>query len=85
MPQALTAIETVVGPLRVITPTQCVMKRLAAFMHWNDRQCYDQAIWVAQSQVIDWEGLEGWAANEGMPEEKWLVFCQTANRPGLNL
>lgn len=71
------AIKTVVGPLRVITPTHCVMDRLAAFVHWNDRQCYDQAIWVAQSQVIDWKELEGWAANEGMSEEKWLVFCQT--------
>ena len=78
------AIETVVGPLRVITPTQCVMDRLAAFVHWDDRQCYDQAIWVAQSQVIDWADLETWAANEGMPEEKWLVFCQGANRPDLN-
>jgi hypothetical protein len=65
------AIETVVGPLRVITPAHCVMDRLAAFVHWNDRQCYDQAIWVAQSHVIDWEDLEGWSANEGMPEEKW--------------
>jgi hypothetical protein len=60
------------------------MDRLAAFVHWKDRQCYGQAIWVAQSQVIDWEDLEGWAANEGMSEEKWLVFFQTANRADLN-
>jgi hypothetical protein len=75
------AIETVVGPLRVITPTPCVMDRLAAFVHWNDRQCYDKAIWVAQSQAIDWEELEGWVASGWMSEEKWLVFYQTANRP----
>lgn len=28
-------IETAVGPLRVITPTYCVMDRLAAFLHWR--------------------------------------------------
>ena len=82
---AIEAIETVVGPLRVITPTHCAMDRLAAFLHWSDRQSYDQAIWVAQSQVIDWEDLETWAASEGMPEEKWQVFCQTANRPDTSL
>lgn len=53
------------------------MDRLAAFVHWDDRQCYYQAIWVAQSQVIDWADLETSAANEGMPEGKYLVFCKT--------
>ena len=37
----LKAIETPFGPLRVITPTLCVMDRLAAFVHWRDRQCYE--------------------------------------------
>lgn len=74
------AIETPVGPLRVITPTYSVMDRLAAFLHWRDRQCYDQAIWVAQSQVIDWAELETWAANEGMPEHEWQMFLQTAKQ-----
>lgn len=78
------AIDTVVGPLRVITPTHCVMDRLAAFVHWKDRQCYDQAVWVAQSQVIDWDDLDLWAANEGMPEHEWLQFCQQANRQDPN-
>jgi hypothetical protein len=27
------AVETLAGPLRVITPTHCVMDRLAAFVH----------------------------------------------------
>lgn len=74
------AINTAVGPLRVITPTYCVMDRLAAFLHWRDRQCYDQAIWVAQSQFIDWLELKTWAANEGMPAHEWQMFLQTAQQ-----
>jgi hypothetical protein len=31
------------------------MDHLAAFVHWNDRQCYGQAICVVQSQIIDWK------------------------------
>jgi hypothetical protein len=53
------------------------MDRLAAFVHWRDRQCYDQAVWVAHSQVIDWAELETWATNEGMPEDEWLIFWES--------
>lgn len=74
------AIDTAVGPLRVITPTYCVMDRLAAFVHWRDRQCYDQAVWVAQTQVIDWAELETWATNEGMPEDEWLIFWESVKQ-----
>lgn len=55
---ALEAISTPFGPLRVITPTLCVMDRLAAYLHWKDRQCYDQATWVAQNHSINWEEVK---------------------------
>ena len=76
----LKAIDTPFGPLRVITPTLCVMDRLAAFVHWRDRQCYEQARWVAQSQAIEWTEIERWAANEGMSKDEWLQFCQVVDR-----
>lgn len=76
----LEAIETPFGPLRVITPTLCVMDRLAAFIHWRDRQCYEQATWVAQSQEVDWAEIGRWAVDEGMDEDEWQQFFQTANR-----
>jgi hypothetical protein len=41
-------LETVWGPLRFITPTLCVMDRLAAFWHWKDRQSWDQAVMVVR-------------------------------------
>lgn len=58
-------LETPWGPLRVITPTQCVMDRLAAFWHWNDRQSWDQAVMVAAHQLIDFDELAAYAAAEG--------------------
>lgn len=74
----LEAIDTPFGPLRVITPTLCVMDRLAAFIHWRDRQCYEQATWVAQNHEVDWPEIESWAASEGMPSDEWEQFLQTA-------
>ena len=53
------------GSLRVITPTMCVMDRLAAFWHWNDRQSWDQALMVARRHDLDYEDLIAYAKDEG--------------------
>jgi hypothetical protein len=58
-------LQTPWGPLRVITPTQCVMDRLAAFWHWRDRQSWDQAVMVAAHQTVDYDELVAYAASEG--------------------
>lgn len=58
-------IETQWGPLRVITATQCVMDRLAAFWHWHDRQSWDQAVLVVSHQTVDFDELAAYAASEG--------------------
>jgi hypothetical protein len=59
-------LQTAFGPLRVITPTQSIMDRLAAYVHWSDRQALDQAIIVARRQRIDWDALEEWARREAV-------------------
>lgn len=59
-------LKTRYGPLCIVTPTQSVMDRLAAYVHWNDRQAFDQAIMVARRNEIDWQGLEEWAQREGV-------------------
>ena len=56
------------------------MDRLAAFIHWRDRQCYEQATCVAQNHEIEWPEIGLWAADEGMAEDEWEQFFQTANR-----
>jgi hypothetical protein len=57
-------METKYGSLRIITPTQCLMDRLAWFIHGKDQQARDQAVMVAKRQAIDWEELRKWADGE---------------------
>jgi hypothetical protein len=40
---------------------------------WNDRQCLQQAVWVAQERAIDWKEIERWSRKEG-EEEKFAIF-----------
>jgi len=70
-------IELPVGKLRIITPTQSVMDRLAAVYAWNDVQSRDQAILVAVNQDIDWEVLELWFADEGVSDEEFRRFRES--------
>lgn len=58
-------LDTPWGPLRVVTPTLCVMDRLAAFWHWQDRQSWDQAVLVARHHEVDYETLYVYATEEG--------------------
>ena len=57
------------GLLRLISPTDCVKDRLAAYYHWSDRQSLDQAILVAQSCDIDLDEIERWSIKEGRSKE----------------
>ncbi len=57
--------KTKSGVIRMLTPTQCVMDRLAAFYHWNDRQCLDQAVMVARRQRVDLASVKRWSKREG--------------------
>lgn len=59
--------DTPWGPLRVITPTLCVMDRLAAYWHWHDRQSWDQAVMVARHHQVDYDALVTYAREEGAP------------------
>lgn len=59
-----TRLKTPFGLLRIITPTQCVLDRLAWYVHGNDLQARDQALKVARRQSIDWDDVYAWAENE---------------------
>ena len=58
--------EMETGILRIISPTDCVKDRLAAYYYWNDQQSLAQAGYVAQSQDVDLEEVEKWSEREGM-------------------
>ncbi len=72
--------RTAAGTIRLLTPTQCVMDRLAAYFHWNDRQSLDQAVMVALSQGVSLAKLDAWARREGMTEKLRKFKQELANR-----
>jgi hypothetical protein len=59
-----TTLQTKFGPLRIVTPTQSVMDRLAAYVNWNDNPSFDQAIMVARRHPVEWPALFEWARLE---------------------
>lgn len=63
-PRSIESLQTVHGSLHVITPTLCVIDRLAAYLYGFDRQCWDQAVMVCRSHSIDWDTIASWAENE---------------------
>ena len=67
------------GSIKLLTPTDCVKDRLSAYFHWNDRQCLEQAIWVAQAQPIKLKEVQKFAINEGM-EKKYEDFLENLKK-----
>ena len=66
-------LEMGTGTLRIISPTESVKDRLAAYYHWQDLQSLAQAILVAKNQRIDLKNIEDWSNREGKHKE-FLVF-----------
>jgi hypothetical protein len=67
--------RTTIGKLVLLTPTDCVKDRLAAYYHWNDHQSLEQAIMVAKGQKpkINLCEIERWSKTENNIE-KFKVF-----------
>ncbi len=61
--------------LRLLSPTQCVMDRLAAFYHWKDRQSLEQAVMVAKAQPVKLKKIEKWSKGEKM-EDRFQIFIE---------
>jgi hypothetical protein len=59
--------------LRLLSPTDCVKDRLAAFYHWNDRPSLDQAVLVSLKEDVDLSEVNRWSLNEGM-KDKYGLF-----------
>jgi len=57
-------IDTEAGVLRLLTPTDCIKDRLAAYYHWDDEQCLQQAVWVAKQNEFDLESVMQWSKKE---------------------
>jgi hypothetical protein len=62
-------IKMATGIIRIISPTDSVKDRLAAFYYWGDQQCLEQALLVSRTNTIDIDNVESWSQREGKMAE----------------
>jgi len=67
--ESIREVRFATGTIRIISPTDSVKDRLAAFFYWGDRQSLEQAILVARSVTVDLERVEAWSVREGKQAE----------------
>jgi hypothetical protein len=68
-PGEISSLPYHTGVLRLLSPTDSVKDRLAAYYHWKDRQSLEQALLVAGDQPVDLNEVHRWSAKEGFAEE----------------
>lgn len=61
--------HTTHGTLSILTPTDCVMDRLAWYYHAQDQQGFDQALAVAAAHEVDLDKIEAWSKRERADEK----------------
>jgi hypothetical protein len=62
-------LRTRLGTIVLLTPTDCVKDRLAAYYYWNDPQALEQALMVAKAQEINFRGVKRWSEKEGQADK----------------
>ncbi|MEA3362987.1 MAG: hypothetical protein U9Q61_06915 [Thermodesulfobacteriota bacterium] len=82
--QEVVELDFPTGRLRLLSPTDCVKDRLAAYYHWQDRQCLEQAVLVAADNQIDLAEVERWSTHEGMSDEFKLIKGMLDNSGGFS-
>ncbi len=75
-PSEISSLRFSTGNLRLLSPTDSVKDRLAAYYHWKDKQSLEQAILIARNRTIDVEEVRRWSVNEGFAE----VFEQKVSK-----
>lgn len=66
-------IKLSTGVLKVISATDCVKDRLAAYYHWGDKQSLSQAILVSKENKVNIEEIKRWSKREGKQKEFELI------------
>lgn len=66
--------------VRMLSPTQSVMDRLAAYIAWKDPQGLDQAEWICEKHPVDFEKIKRWALSEGASSEQMKALAERCRR-----
>lgn len=61
--------------IKILSPTDCVKDRLASYIHFDARECLDQAIMVAKRHPVKLEEVKKWCFGEG-GKSHWESFLQ---------
>jgi hypothetical protein len=71
--------------LKLLSPTDCIKDRLASYIHFNARECLDQAILVAKNQPFHLDQVRIWCENEsGNAKQAFQEFKERlTNRDGV--
>ena len=64
--EQLATIRLATGNLRLITATDCVRDRLAAYYFWDDRSSLEQAVLVACQKRVSMTEIRKWSTKLGM-------------------
>jgi hypothetical protein len=54
--------------LKIFSPTDCIRDRLASYIHFNSRECLDQAVLVGKAQPFNLKKVKDWCLSEGGAE-----------------
>lgn len=70
------------GKILLLSPTDAIKDRLAAYYHWNDFQALEQAALVAKDQNVNISEIERWSISEGFGDkyQKFLQACSPRSR-----
>lgn len=51
--------------IKLYSPTDSIRDRLASFIHFNAKDCLDQAIMIAKKHPVNLEKIQSWCKKEG--------------------
>lgn len=73
-------IQLSTGKLRLVSATDCVKDRLAAFYFWKDQQSLFQAVLVAKDNPVDMNEIRRWSKTTDNLREYKIFQKQVSNR-----
>ena len=61
--------------IKILSPTDCVKDRLASYIHFDARECLDQAVLVAKKHPVKLKEIRKWCEGE-KGEKQWEDFLK---------
>lgn len=59
--------------IKIYSPTDCVRDRLASYIHFDARECLDQAVMVAKKHTVNLSKIKKWCLSE-KGQSQWGEF-----------